>query len=43
MNNARNIFTRILPKSDTGKSLVISAGIIGLAYIQMYGISMPSE
>lgn len=38
MNRTRDIFNRFLPKSDLAKSFVLSAGIMGLAYIQMYGI-----
>jgi hypothetical protein len=43
MHRARDVFNRVLPKSDVGKSFVISVGIMGLAYVQMYGITTSSE
>jgi hypothetical protein len=39
MDRARSIFNRVLPKSDLGKSFVLSVGIMGLAYFQMYGFT----
>ena len=42
MHRSRDIFNRVLPKSDLAKSFILSAGIMGLAYIQMYGVQVTS-
>jgi hypothetical protein len=33
----------VIPKSDLGKSFGISVGIMGLAYIQMYGFQAKTK
>ena len=43
MNRFRGIFNKVLPKSESGKALVLTAGIMVLAFVQMYGIYAPSK